>query len=460
MTGNSALVGGGAAPREDAVVRPGADPERVVQPVSSIAPAPEVEGELALPGTGSKALVKSFISNRSFETLSVLARFLVAAPEFPEALRNETLKALDGIKTKEQREIISDALKSYKPYTSRLPKGGAEEVATWCQDRGQHHNLYTILGTTVALASILSLDQTLPSRVIATRLGEEAPRVLDDLNNRLLSHYQVLFGGPTSVYANVLAAEGDKKNPLAVTLFLKGFLAPLLEFERPVKRGLFGFLSSTWDEVNAPTGLENICDRPWTTRMASDLSKLLAAIARTEEAAKRAREQEEEKLGLKGIKSVQVIDKNFIQKVLATSATPSDKLLFLTSAVALATTVDESAIIELVEKTSELKGVSLRGSPTETQQQALHDLIKKIVGQGWSSSDSDCYGPPMLVLALSKCSGLRNPAYASVVQASFTSHCDAWYKKPYRDDFKADVCKLISHLVSEAVKKGVNLPAS
>jgi hypothetical protein len=485
MSGNSVLTntsgasgGGGGIP----ATPPGL---RVVLPAPPTAPVAESDGELVHPEVGSKALVKSFVSNRSFETFMVLARMLVNAPEFPEELRNETLKALEGIKSKEQKEIISDAFKGYKPYTGRLPKGSSEEIATWCQDRSEHHQLYTVLGTTAALVSVLAIDQTLVQRVLTSGLRENSVQAADELNRRLLAHYKNLFGDTTESYAQAFVSEKAEKNPMAVTLFLKGFLAPLLEIERPTKRGL-AFLFAPLGKVDAPQGLAGLSDVLWTEAKSADLGTLFKVAEQAvykaehekrdkqiaqqreqeriqreakqgpEETARHQRETEEDKLGLKGITLVKLIDKRFVQRALSAQGTTDEKIAFLTAAVGLATTVDESAIIELAEQLPQMGRVSLMGGSSQTLNDRLIVLIGEYKIGSWTGRAKSPYGPAMLAVALDKCSGLRNPAYAEIVRARFAAKSEEW-AGDWKEEFIADVNTLFSKLISAALKKGVEL---
>lgn len=530
LTDKSGAAGEVAGARDISSAAPGL---RVVPPPPVTAPVAEADGELVPPEVGSKALVKSFISNRSFETFLVLARMLVAAPEFPEALRLATLKAFEGIKSKEQREIISDAFKGYKPYAGRLPKGSAEEIATWCQDRSEHHHLYTVLGTTVALTTILATDQTLVQRAVASGLRENSVQVADELNRRFLAHYKNLFGDTNESYAQAFLSEKSEKNPMAVTLFLKGFLAPLLEIERPAKRGLASLFASI-NKVDAPHGFAGLSDVSWTEAKSSDLSALfevaqqvvykvdeekrtrriaeqreqerikreaeekelaareaveraarlerekvaaenkrerekqekekleverkeLAVKKAAEEAARLEREREEDKIGLQGITLVKLIDRRFVQRVLSAQGTTDEKIAFLTAAVALATTVDESAIIELSEQVPRMGKVSLMGDSTSTMSDRLVGLIKKLGIRSWDDGGkAQPYGPAMLAVALDKCSGLRNPAYAEIVRARFAGKSEEWCGD-LKKEFVADVKTLFSKLISAALEKGVKL---
>lgn len=142
--------------------------------------------------------------------------------------------------------------------------------------------------------------------------------------------------------------------------------------------------------------------------------------------------------------------------MLSAQGTSNEKVAFLTAAVGLATTVDESAIIELAEQLPGLQGVSLTGGTSTNLNRAMLDLISKYEIGKWSPAENPPLGPGMLAVALHKCSGLRNPAYAEVIKARFLAKCEEW-KGVWKKEFCDDVVKLISRLISDALKKGVNL---
>ena len=397
-----------------------------------------------------RAHLKTFANNPNLTTLIPVTRVLLELAELNGDLKKELHTLFEHPRPREEVLMLSDAFLAYAPLNKRLPDKMA--AAAWSQDRANHPEVYCVIGILAAAAKLAEHDRMLTQKILAVDPIEENASQREDDRKRLFQLYKDHLFCKESGFLRMLKSEYEAKNPLAVTMLLKGYLVPLLEIEHGLKKGFFAKMLQWTDDISIPSQLNVLAEGGLTPNQTRELLTFLRACETEETKPAPGASAPGTVKSLKQLSPPKIVDSSFVEAVLQTEASITEKLLFLHGAVNAAEQVSELGLYSIVEKMP--RGDKSVGSPDATGWKSICNHID-VKGYGdWGAPESGNYDIALLVTALRKCGGIENHGYFNIAKTKLLEDIrasDGWAR--YGDKFKTTLLHYIDSLSVDALKK-------